>query len=290
MRNVNRQWRLRSHPDGMPKPGDWELVEAPVPDPGAGEMLVRSIYLDVAPYMRGRISPQRNYAAGVTPGDVMIGGSIGEVLRSNSPKFAAGEVIVHDFRFGWQDYAVLSDAGVRRIDTAQAPSHSALSFLGLNGATAYWGLIGPGAMKAGDTVVVSAAAGSVGQLVGQIAKIAGCRAVAIASSDEKLTWCRELGYDAGINYRTAPDLAAAVGEACPDGVDLFFDNTADSIHDAVLQNLATHARVVVCGTVALADRFEAADIGLRFLRQILINRARVEGFLVLDYADRFEEA
>jgi len=290
MSDSNRQWRLVSYPEGMPSESDWEMSEGPVPAPGDGEMLVRSIYLDVAPYMRARISPQKNYAAGVGPGDVMLGGAIGEVVRSNSPAYKPGDFVVSDLTFGWQEFAVLSPSVVRRVDTAVAPLPCWLDFMGLNGLTAYIGLVDAGEMRPGDTVLISAAAGSVGQIAGQIAKLSGCRVIAVTSSEEKIARCRELGYDAGINYRTEPDLAAAIARECPDGVDVFFDNTAGPIHDAVLQNLATHARIILCGTVALAETFGQPDIGPRFMRQVLVARARIQGFLVLDYQHRYAEA
>jgi NADPH-dependent curcumin reductase CurA len=287
---TNRQWRLAAFPEGMPKESDWALGEGAVPEPRAGEMLVRSIYLDVAPYMRGRVSPQKNYAAGVKPGDVMIGGGVGEVVRSEAREYRPGDLVVTDFSFGWQDFAVLRPAAVRRVDPALAPLPCWLDALGLNGVTAYFALFDAGSMKAGDTVAVSAAAGSVGQLAGQLAKLAGCRAIAVTSTPEKLGWCRELGYDDGIAYRSEPDLAAAVARACPKGVDLFVDNTAGPIHDAVMQNLALHARVVMVGSISRAGHFEEPDIGPRFPRAILMARARVQGFLVSDYLTRYEEA
>ena len=287
-RPVNRQWLLAAHPEGMPEPSDWRLVARPVEEPGPGQMLVRALYLSVDPYMRGRISPARNYAAGVQVGQVMTGGGVGRIVSSNLPGFAPGE-IVESFGFGWQEYALLGAEGTRKVDPQQGPIQSALGYLGLPGLTAYFALLEVGRPRAGETVVISAAAGGVGQIAGQIAKLEGARAVAIASSEAKLAWCRELGYDAGINYRTAADLGAAVRAACPDGVDVFLDNTAGPIHDAVMANLAPHARVIVCGTVALAGRFEQPDIGLRHLRQILVTRARVEGFLLFDFAARYEE-
>lgn len=290
MHKANRQWKLVSYPEGMPTESNWAISESPIPEPGNGEMLVRALYLDVAPYMRGRISPQKNYATGVSPGEVMIGGAIGEVVRSNSPAYKPGDIVATDMAFGWQDFAVLSPAVVRRVDTDVAPLPCWLDFLGMNGLTAYFGLVDAAGMKPGDTVVISAAAGSVGQIAGQIAKLAGCRVIAITSSEEKLTWCRELGYDDGINYRTESDLAAAIARVCPNGVDVFFDNTAGAIHDAVLQNLAIYARITLCGTVSLADKFGQPDIGPRFMRQLLIARARLQGFLVQDYQRRYQEA
>ena len=289
MRNSNRQWRLKSFPEGMPTLDDWELVENPVPEPGDGEILVRSLYLSVDPYMRGRISPTKNYAQGVGIGDVMTGGGVGEVLRSNHPDFKAGD-IVESFQFGWQDFPVLQADGTRKVDPDLAPIQSALSYLGLPGLTAYFALLHQARIQPGENVLISAASGAVGQVAGQIAKLKGCRPVAIASSDEKLAWCRELGYDAGINYRTSDDLVAAIAAACPDGIDVFFDNTAGPIHDAAMQNLAVKARVIVCGTIALADKFGQPDIGPRFLRQILVARARIEGFLLFDYQEHYDAA
>ena len=290
MPEKNRQWRLASYPEGMPKESDWALSEGPIPEPGPGEVLARAIYLDVAPYMRGRISPQKNYARGVQPGDVMLGGGVGEVIQSNSPDYRIGDLVVTDFSFGWQDYAALRPAVIRRVDASIAPLPCWLDALGLNGVTAYFALLETAGIKAGDTVVVSAAAGSVGQIAGQIAKLSGCRAIAVTSSAEKLAWCRELGYDDGINYRDERDLPAALARVCPNGVDVYMDNTAGPILDAVMQNLAAHARIVMVGSISRAGNFGQADIGPRFPRNILMARACIRGFLVSDYQQRYEEA
>lgn len=289
MAEINRQWRLAAHPQGMPDATNWHLVERPVDRPGPGQILARALFLSVDPYMRGRISQRPNYAAGVAVGEVMTGGGVGEVLESNHPDFQPGD-IVESFTFGWQTHAVLDGNRTRKVDPALGPVQSALGHLGMPGLTAYFAILEVGGARPGDTVVISAASGAVGQIAGQLAKLAGCRAVGIAGSDEKLAWCRELGYDAVINHRRANDLVAALAEACPAGVDVFLDNTAGPIHDAVMQNLAMRARVVICGQVALADRFDQPDIGPRFLRQIMIARATVQGFLVFDHADRFELA
>ena len=290
MRNTNRQWRLARFPQGMPSVDDWTLEEGPVPEPGPGELLLQSRFLDVAPYMRGRISPSKNYAAGVGIGDVMIGGAVAEVVRSNVESYAAGDLVVTDFDFGWQDFRVLRPSKLRRVDTTLAPPECWLDVLGLNGLTAYFGLFGAASMRAGDTVVVSAASGSVGQIVGQLAKIAGGRAIAVTSSADKLAGCVEMGFDDGVAYRDSDDLASAIAAVCPDGVDVYFDNTVGPILDAVLCNLATHARITICGTVSLASKFNEPDIGERYWRQVLVARARIQGFLVVDYQARYDEA
>jgi len=288
MNSANRQWRLASYPDGMPAEDNWAISEGPIPEAGPETVLVKAIYLDVAPYMRGRISPQQNYTAGVRPGDLMVGGAIGQVVDSKADDYPVGQLVVTG-NFGWQEYAVLKPTTMRKVDAEIAPLPCWFDFMGTNGVTAYFGLVEVGGMKASDTVVISAAAGSVGQIAGQIAKLSGCRVIAITSSEQKLARCRQIGYDDGINYRTEPDLSAAIARVCPDGVDVYFDNTAGPIHDAVMQNLATFARIIVCGTVSLADRFEQPDIGERFLRRVLVSRARIQGFISGDFQHRHQE-
>ena len=289
MNKANRQWRLANYPDGMPTEDNWIMSKSSIPEPGENEVVAEAIYLDVAPYMRGRISPQKNYTSGVGLGDLMVGGAIGQVVNSNVVDYPVGQLIVTG-NFGWQEYAALKPNEMRKVDTEIAPLPCWFDFMGTNGITAYFGLIEVGSMKVGDTDVISAAAGSVGQIAGQIAKLSGCRVIAITSSEEKLAWCQKIGYDDGINYKTEPNLIDAITRVCPNGVDLYFDNTAGLIHDAVMQNLATFARIVVCGTVSLADRFDEPDIGERFLRRILVARARVQGFIVDDYQNRHQEA
>jgi NADPH-dependent curcumin reductase CurA len=197
--------------------------------------------------------------------------------------------------FGWQEWAVLTpdlpgSAGTNKVDPALAPIQSSLSWLGMPGLTAYFGLLEIGHPKPGDTVVVSAASGAVGQVVGQIANLAGCRAVAIAGSDDKLHWCRDLGYDEGINYKTTGDLTAAVASTCPDGVNVFFDNTGGAIQDAVLKNLAVGARVIICGRISEAGRFGQPNFGERLLGHLIVNRASIHGLLVMDWWHRRDEA
>jgi NADPH-dependent curcumin reductase CurA len=291
---MNRRWLLAAYPEGMPTAQSWKLDAQPAADPKSGQILVKAKYLSVDPYMRGRMSPAGNYTKGVSIGEVMQGGGVGEVVATNHPGWKVGD-IAESMSFGWQEWSVLTPglsgpAGVNRIDSSLAPIESSLSWLGMPGLTAYFGLLEVGCPRPGDTVVVSAASGAVGQLVGQLAKLAGCRAVAIAGSEDKLQWCREIGFDAAINYRKSSDLQSAVKEACPDGVHVFFDNTAGPIHDAVMKNLALGARVVICGRVALASQFGKPDLGERFMGQLIVTRASVHGFLVFDWWHRRDEA
>jgi NADPH-dependent curcumin reductase CurA len=291
---VNRRWLLARYPEGIPVPEDWVIDQQPVADPGPGQILVKAKWLSVDPYMRGRMSPASNYTKGVGLGEVMHGGGVGEVVASNHPAWKIGD-IAESMSMGWQEWSVLTadvvgPAGVNKIDAKLAPIESYLSWLGMPGMTAYFGLLEVGRPRPGDTVVVSAASGAVGQLVGQIAKLAGCRAVAIAGDDSKLKWCREIGFDAGVNYHKAADLTAAVKEVCPTGVDVFFDNTAGVIHDAVMRNLSIGARVVICGRIALAGQFGKPDIGERFMGHLIVSRASIHGFLVFDWWHRRDEA
>jgi NADPH-dependent curcumin reductase len=287
MRNVNRQFLLARYPEGLPKASDWKLVENPVPEPGEGEMLVRTLWLSVDPYMRGRISPAKSYAKGVAPGELMVGGGVGEVVRSNVVGFKPGD-IVESMSFGWQDYPVLKAAGTRKVDPALGPVRHALGVLGMPGLTAYFALMDWTKPKPGETVVISAASGAVGQVAGQIAKILGCRAVAVAGGAAKLAFCKELGYDAGVDHHAA-DMPAAMAKACPDGIDVFLDNTGGPIHDAAMGLMRLRGRIVIIGRIALAAKFGEPDIGVRHMGTMLVNRLRMQGFLVFDYLDRYPE-
>lgn len=287
MRNVNRQFQLVRYPEGLPTEQDWKLVETPVPEPGAGEILVRTQWLSVDPYMRGRISPAKSYAKGVAPGELMVGGGVGEVVRSNIAEFKPGD-IVESMAFGWQDYPVLKAAGTRKVDPSLGPIRHALGVLGMPGLTAYFAMLEVLKPKAGETVLVSAASGAVGQVVGQIAKILGCRAVAVAGSASKLAFCKELGYDAGIDHH-AKDLPAEMAKACPDGIDVFYDNTGGPIHDAAMGLMRLRGRIVIVGRIALSAKFGQPDIGVRHMGTMLVNRLRMEGFLVFDYVQRYPE-
>ena len=283
MSDMNRQWTLKRHPQGLPTAADWEMQETPIPQTGPQEVLVKAMYLDISPYMRGKINPTKAYyGSGVTPGGVMVGGAIGEVVESHSEQIEVGQLVVSDFSFGWQEYALFKAHELRIVNPDLAPVECWLDALGVNGVTAYLGLFDAASMQPGDTVVVSAAAGSVGQVAGQLARIAGGYPVAVTSSAEKIDWCRQIGFERGVDYKNN-NLVATLKSACPDGIDVYFDNTAGPILDAVLQNLAVGARITLCGTTSLSSKFGQPDIGERFWRQVITARARIQGFLVLDY-------
>jgi NADPH-dependent curcumin reductase CurA len=287
MTDQNRRWRLKTRPQGMPKESDWELVASPPPSPGEGRLVARACWLSVDPYMRGRVAAVQSYAKGVEPGEVMQGGGVGVVVASRHPAFREGDV-VESMGWGWQDYAELAPQAARKVDPTLGPMRHALGVLGMPGLTAYFALLDVGKPRPGDTVVVSSASGAVGQVVGQIAKIAGCRAVAVAGSAAKLAWCRELGFDAGVDHR-ANDMPAALAAACPAGIDVYFDNTGGPIFDAVMPLIAVGARIVQCGVIATYNRIGEPDIGVRHHRQLLVKRASWTGFLYTDWVHRNAE-
>lgn len=285
---INRQVTLVARPTGIPGPEHFARRDAPIPAPADGQVLIRNHFVSVDPAMRGWVSAVANYAEPVALGAVMRSIAVGEVVASRHPDYTEGTYLCG--LFGWQDYHVSDGGDVWfRHDPDQAPLTTALGILGINGITAYHALLDVGAPRAGDTVVVSTAAGAVGSAVGQIAKIQGCRTVGITSGPEKMALCRKVfGYDAALSYREG-DLAAALAAACPDGVDVYFDNTAGAISDTVIAQLAERARVVICGTASVAS-WDPWPHGPRVERHILIKRARMQGFLLFDYQDRFQEA
>lgn len=282
---VNRQIVLRSRPVGMPKPADFGRIETPVPQPKDGEVLCRTIYLSLDPYMRGRISGARSYAQSVELGQVIVGGTVGQVLESRCVGLAAGDIVQgYD---GWQSHAVSKGTGLRKLDPKQAPISTALGVLGMPGMTAYVGLLDIGQPRAGETVVVSAASGAVGSAVGQIARIKGARAVGIAGSQDKCDYVvRELGFDACVNYKTG-DLPAALRAACPGGIDVYFENVGGEVLRAVMTLLNQNARIPLCGLISEYNATEATP-GPN-LRPLLFNRVLIKGFIVSDHLARMGE-
>ncbi len=288
MAGINRQVRLKSRPNGIPQAENFELAETAMPEPAPGQILVRNEFLSVDPAMRGWVAAVANYSDPVGIGEVMRSFAAGRVIASRHPGYAEGDAVMG--MFGWQDYAVGDGSAVwRKIKEADLPLSLSLGVLGLNGITAYFGLLDLGEPRPGDTVVVSTAAGSVGSAVGQIAKLMGCRTVGIAGGAVKRKLCLEaFGYDAAIDYK-AGEVGKALAEACPRGVDVYFDNTSGRISDAVLAQLALHARVVICGTASVAS-WDPWPSGPRVERHLLVKRARMSGLIVFDFAHRYEEA
>ena len=285
---TNRQVRLKARPSGIPQAEHFEIVDAPIPAPQDGQILVRNLYLSVEPAMRGWVNAAANYSAPVAIGAVMRSLAAGRVEQSRHPDYRTGDLVCG--WFGWQDYAAVAPAAVqRKVLEQDLALTTSLGVLGLNGVTAYFGLLEVGEPKPNETVVVSTAAGAVGSCVGQIAKLKGCRTVGIAGSPQKSALCREVcGYDSAIDYKST-DVDAALAAQCPDGVDVYFDNTAGAISDAVMKHLRVGARVVICGTASVAS-WDPMPLGPRVERHLLIKRARVQGFVVLDYAARYDEA
>lgn len=285
--NTNRRWVLAARPEGYPKPSDFRLEEREIPVPRHGEVQVETLWLSLDPYMRGRMSAARSYARPVDVGGVIQGEVVGRVVKSASDALDTGDIVTA--QIGWQTHGIVPGHVARKVDPSLAPISTALGVLGMPGVTAYFGLLEVGQPRAGDTVVVSAASGAVGAVVGQIAKIAGCRVVGIAGSDEKIAYVtKELGFDGGINYKTE-DVADRLGALCPNGVDVYFDNVGGAVTDAVLANLADYSRVAICGQISQYN-LAKPEMGPRNLRLFLTHRARLQGFLVWQFQARFDEA
>src|SRR6056297_861661 len=288
VRNSNREWIFAERPEGEPDMDSFELRERDIPDPKFGQLLVRVRYLSVDPYMRGRMRDTESYAEPWEVGGVMHGAVVGEVVESKSDAYDAGDLVTGNGT--WADYSLLDADSVMPVDPDVADPPAYLGVLGMPGRTAYFGLLEVGDPNPGDTVVVSGAAGAVGSVVGQIATLNGCHVVGFAGSDEKVDWLTDdLGFDAAINYKTTDDYSAALAEAAPDGVDVYFDNVGGPITDAVFASLNLDARVAVCGQIAHYND-EEVPTGPRKLPGLIPIRARVEGLLVGDFATRFGEA
>jgi len=290
--NQNKKILLASRPTGMPTPDNFKIVDAEMPQPKEGEILIRTLYLSVDPYMRGRMNDRKSYVPPFVVNEVITGGVVGEVIESRSDAFQAGDIITG--LLGWQLYSVAKDdqttiTSARKVDPSIAPVTTALGILGMPGLTAYFGLLEIGQPHSGETVVVSGAAGAVGTLVCQLAKIKKCRVVGISGTDEKNQYLIDkLGVDAAINYKTATDLRRALKDACPKGVDVYFDNVGGDISDGVIGLINNGARIVICGQISLYN-LEQPDVGPRVQPYLLVNSALMQGFIISDYAARFAE-
>ena len=282
----NQQIVLASRPQGPVTEQNFRLVEGALPVPAAGEVLVRNLYLSLDPYMRLRMDAGKSYAPAVEVGEVMVGATVGEVVESKDARFRAGAIV--SGRLGWQLYATAPAATLRAVDTKGAPISTALSVAGMPGVTAWYGLLRIGEPKPGETVVVSAASGAVGSVVGQVAKLKGCRAVGIAGGAAKCKYVvEELGFDACVDYK-APAFAEALQAATPEGIDIYFENVGGRVLDAVLPRLNAYARIPFCGYISEYDT--GASYGVRQLRCLLVSRARLQGFIISEHLEIWDEA
>lgn len=284
---LNQQITLASRPEGMPAPENFRLLESELPTPAQGQMRIRTLYLSVDPYMRGRMRDQASYAAPLQIGDVMPGGAVGVVEESRHDGFTAGEVV--EGMFGWQKFSISDGAGLRKIDANLAPISTALGVLGMPGLTAYFGMLKIAGTQPGESVFISSAAGAVGSVAGQIGKILGCHVAGSAGSEEKIASVKELGFDDAFNYKTESDYAVRLRQACPQGIDVYFDNVGGPITDAVIPQMNLHGRVAVCGQISQYN-LEKPETGPRWLFHTVIKRLRIEGFLVFDHAAEVPKA
>lgn len=287
MPTVNHQFRLASRPVGIPSRANWDYAEEPLGDPAEGEVQVKVLYLSLDPAMRGWMNEGKSYIPPVGIGEVMRAGGVGRVIASKDKAFAVGDFVYGTL--GIQEYTVQTGAGLTKVDPKVAPLPVYLGTLGIPGMTAYFGLLDVGQPQAGDTVVVSGAAGAVGSVVGQIAKIKGCRAIGIAGSRDKCQYLTgELGFDAAIDYK-AENVKDALRTHCPKGVNVYFDNVGGEILDTVLTQIARGARIVICGAISQYNNTDGVQ-GPRNYLSLLVNRASMKGMVVFDYADRYAQA
>jgi NADPH-dependent curcumin reductase len=289
MATKNHRILLARRPAGAPTEADFSFSETEIEEPQPGQMLLRTLWLSLDPYMRGRMSDRKSYAPSVPVGDVMVGGTVSEVLASKVEGFSPGDIV--EGRTGWQEYALADGTGMRKVDPSLAPISTALGVLGMPGRTAYFGLLSVGQPKPGETVAVSAAAGAVGAIVGQIAKIKGCHVVGIAGAREKCDYVvNELGFDSCISHYD-PDLGGALGRVCPQGIHVYFENVGGKVFEAVLPLLNDFARIPLCGLIAHYNDTQLPDgpnqVPL-LMRAILSHRLTVRGFISSDFADQQE--
>lgn len=283
----NRRITLAARPEGAPKTSDFKIVEAVIPEPGAEQMLCKTIYLSLDPYMRGRMNASKSYAAAAEIGEVMVGQTVSQVVSSNIAAYQAGDYVLSGN--GWQEYALSDGEGVRKLDPAHAPISTGVGVLGMPGMTAYVGMDEIGKPKAGETVVVAAASGAVGSVVGQIAKIKGCRAVGVAGSKDKCDFVvNELGFDACLNYKD-DDFEDQLRATCADGIDIYYENVGGRVLEAVIPLLNFQARMPVCGLIA---HYNATSLPPgpnqlpKLMRVVLTQRVNIRGFIVYDFANR----
>jgi NADPH-dependent curcumin reductase CurA len=284
---MSREIRLAHRPVGVPDESTFDMVEVSVPPPGPGEVLVRNLFMSVDPYMRSRMIDRKSYVPPFEVGKTLQGGAVGEVVASRHDDFAAGDSVLS--MFGWREHFVADGRHLRKVDEGAAPLSTYLGVIGMPGLTAYVGLLDIGRPKSSETVFVSGAAGAVGSVACQIAKLKGCRVVGSAGSPEKVEWLKsEAGIDAALNYREVDDLRAALAETCPEGIDIYFDNVGGAHLEAALWTLNDFGRIVACGSISLYNAAEATP-GPRNLFFVVTKRLRFEGFIVSDHGDRQQD-
>lgn len=283
---LNLQVVLASRPQGPVTEKNFRFVESAIPRPDKGEVLVRNLYLSLDPYMRMRMNDGKSYAPPVQLGEVMVGGTVGEVVESNDPRFTKGDIV--GSRSGWQLFAVADANALRKVDTRGAPLSTALGVVGMPGVTAWYGLLRIGEPKPGETVVVSAASGAVGSVVGQIARLKGCRTVGIAGGPVKCDYVvKELGFDACVDYKS-DGFESKLREGTPEGIDIYFENVGGAVLDAVLPLLNAFARIPFCGYVSEYDK--SGSYGVQHLRSLLVSRVRLQGFIISEHLELWDEA
>ncbi len=283
----SREIRLKQRPVGVPTASDFELTEVSVPGPGDGEILVRNRVMSVDPYMRGRMIDRKSYVPPFAVGAVLQGGAVGEVVESGKDGFEPGDHVLS--MNGWREWFVSDGRGLQKLDASAAPLSAYLGVLGMPGLTAHFGLLEVGQPAAGETVFVSGAAGAVGSAVCQIAKLQGCRVVGTAGSDDKVAWLeQQAGVDVALNYRTVEDLRGALSQACPDGIDVYFDNVGGDHLEAALSMMSDFGRIVACGSISTYNATEPPP-GPRNLFFVVIKRLRWQGFIVSDHYDRYPD-
>jgi NADPH:quinone reductase len=287
--NQQQQILLASRPSGKPVKENFQFEQVSVPTPSDNEILVKTLYLSVDPYMRGRMSSAKSYVEPFKLNEPIHGGVVAQVVESKSDSFKVGDYVTG--MLGWQEYSIASKKTVRKVDPELAPVTTALGILGMPGLTAYLGLLNIGNPKEGETLVVSGAAGAVGSIVGQIGKIKGARVIGIAGSDEKISYLKDtLGFDDAINYKTTDNLRAALKTACPNGIDIYFENVGGEIADAAMSLLNKHARVPVCGAISSYNKKGGEDLGPRIQSYLIKSSALMKGFVVNDYSHEFKDA
>lgn len=286
--SINRQVVLASRPEGIPQAGHFRIVTSPRPTRGAGQILVQNLFLSAEPAMRGWVNAVGNYAKPVAIDEVMRSFALGRIIESDHPDYSVGAHVTG--MFGWQDFAVIEPSAIDHlIHQTDLPLSAFLGVLGINGVTAHYGLLKIGEPQAGNTVVVSTGAGSVGSCVGQIARIKGCRTVSITGGETKRQLSLDrFGYDSAVDYKR-DDFDAQLAQACPNGIDIYFDNTSGAISDAVMHHLNVGARIIICGTASVAN-WNPPPLGPRVERHILVKRARMQGFVILDHLDHYPVA